>query len=256
MTGLSATDGATVSGTSGMPTGTVTFTLYSGTSPSGTLVTGYTADTVTLVNGGATSVSTGTLTPGSYYFMVSYSGNATYSSATSTAEPFSIAFQTATLATTPNVTGLSATDGATVSGTSGMPTGTVTFTLYSGTSPSGTLVTGYTADTVTLVNGGATSVSTGTLTPGSYYFMVSYSGNATYSAITGTVELFIITPSSASTTPKTGTSAYKIPTSAPQTGAGGSAGVTFNAGLLSIGSLMLLAGLGVMGFMLRRRRNA
>ena len=256
VTGLSATDGATVSGTSGMPTGTVTFTLYSGTSPSGTLVTGYTADTVTLVNGGATSVSTGTLTPGSYYFMVSYSGNATYSSATSTAEPFSIAFQTATLATTPNVTGLSATDGATVSGTSGMPTGTVTFTLYSGTSPSGTLVTGYTADTVTLVNGGATSVSTGTLTPGSYYFMVSYSGNATYSAITGTVELFIITPSSASTTPKTGTSAYKIPTSAPQTGAGGSAGVTFNAGLLSIGSLMLLAGLGVMGFMLRRRRNA
>ncbi len=257
VTGLSATDGATVSGTSGMPTGTVTFTLYSGTSPSGTLVTGYTADTVTLVNGGATSVSTGTLTPGSYYFMVSYSGNATYSSATSTAEPFSIAFQTATLATTPNVTGLSATDGATVSGTSGMPTGTVTFTLYSGSPTSGgTLVTGYTADTVGLTSGQATSASTGTLAAGSYYFMVSYSGNATYSAITGTVELFIITPSSASTTPKTGTSAYKIPTSAPQTGAGGSAGVTFNAGLLSIGSLMLLAGLGVMGFMLRRRRNA
>ena len=257
VTGTSATDGAKVSGTSGMPTGTVTFTLYSGTSPSGKLVTGYTADTVTLVNGGATSVSTGTLTPGSYYFMVSYSGNATYSSATSTAEPFSIAFQTATLATTPNVTGLSATDGATVSGTSGMPTGTVTFTLYSGSPTSGgTLVTGYTADTVGLTSGQATSASTGTLAAGSYYFMVSYSGNATYSAITGTVELFIITPSSASTTPKTGTSAYKIPTSAPQTGAGGSAGVTFNAGLLSIGSLMLLAGLGVMGFMLRRRRNA
>ncbi len=254
--GTSATDGAKVSGTSGTPAGTVTFTLYSGTSPSGKLVTGYTADTVILTGGQATSASTGTLAVGSYYFMVSYSGNATYSSATSTAEPFCIAFQTATLSTTPAVTGTSATDGAKVSGTSGMPTGTVTFTLYSGTSPSGTLVTGYTADTVTLVNGGATSVSTGTLTPGSYYFMVSYSGNATYSAITGTVELFIITPSSASTTPKTGTSAYKIPTSAPQTGAGGSAGVTFNAGLLSIGSLMLLAGLGVMGFMLRRRRNA
>ena len=155
------------------------------------------------------------------------------------------------------MTGLSATDGATVSGTSGMPTGTVTFTLYSGSPTSGgTLVTGYTADTVGLTSGQATSASTGTLAAGSYYFMVSYSGNATYSAITGTVELFIITPSSASTTPKTGTSAYKIPTSAPQTGAGGSAGVTFNAGLLSIGSLMLLAGLGVMGFMLRRRRNA
>ena len=162
----------------------------------------------------------------------------------------------ATLSTTPAVIGTSATDGAKVSGTSGTPAGTVTFTLYSGTSPSGKLVTGYTADTVILTGGQATSASTGTLAVGSYYFMVSYSGNATYSAITGTVELFIITPSSASTTPKTGTSAYKIPTSAPQTGAGGSAGVTFNAGLLSIGSLMLLAGLGVMGFMLRRRRNA
>ncbi len=107
-----------------------------------------------------------------------------------------------------------------------------------------------------LTSGQASSVSTGTLAAGSYYFVVTYSGDGTYSAITpGATELFIIIPVSAPKPPKTKTTPYKIPTSAPQTGVGGSAGVTFNGGLLSIGSLMLLAGLVAMAFT-RRRRNA
>ena len=250
VTGLSATDSATVTGTGGTPTGSVTFTLYSGTSGSGTLVTAYAADTVTLNGSGtATSVSTGPLTPGSYYFLVSYSGDSNYAKITpGTAEPFSI---NPNVSTTPAVTGSSATDTANVTGTLGTPTGTVTFVLYSGSPGSGTLVAGFAPETVTLVNGSATSTSTGSLAAGNYYFEVSYSGDSNYPAITpGSPEPFTIIVTSPPTP------VYKIPTSAPQTGAGGMAGVTFNGGLLALGSLMLLAGLSAMALMLRRRRNA
>jgi hypothetical protein len=250
VTGLSATDSATVTGTGGTPTGSVTFTLYSGTSPSGTLVTAYAADTVTLNGSGtATSVSTGPLTPGSYYFLVTYSGDSNYAKITpGTAEPFSI---NPNVATTPAVTGSSATDTANVTGTLGTPTGTVTFVLYSGSPGSGTLVAGFATETVTLVNGSATSTSTGSLAAGNYYFEVSYSGDSNYPAITpGSPEPFTIIVTSPPTP------VYKIPTSAPQTGAGGMARVTFDGGLLALGSLMLLAGLSAMALMLRRRRNA
>jgi hypothetical protein len=250
VTGLSATDSATVTGTGGTPTGSVTFTLYSGTSPSGTLVTAYAADTVTLNGSGtATSVSTGPLTPGSYYFLVTYSGDSNYAKITpGTAEPFSI---NPNVATTPAVTGSSATDTANVTGTLGTPTGTVTFVLYSGSPGSGTLVAGFAPETVTLVNGSATSTSTGSLAAGNYYFEVSYSGDSNYPAITpGSPEPFTIIVTSPPTP------VYKIPTSAPQTGAGGMARVTFDGGLLALGSLMLLAGLSAMALMLRRRRNA
>ena len=250
VTGLSATDSATVTGTGGTPTGSVTFTLYSGTSPSGTLVTAYAADTVTLNGSGtAASVSTGPLTPGSYYFLVTYSGDSNYAKITpGTAEPFSI---NPNVATTPAVTGSSATDTANVTGTLGTPTGTVTFVLYSGSPGSGTLVAGFAPETVTLVNGSATSTSTGSLAAGNYYFEVSYSGDSNYPAITpGSPEPFTIIVTSPPTP------VYKIPTSAPQTGAGGMARVTFDGGLLALGSLMLLAGLSAMALMLRRRRNA
>jgi hypothetical protein len=213
-------------------------------------VTAYAADTVTLNGSGtATSVSTGPLTPGSYYFLVTYSGDSNYAKITpGTAEPFSI---NPNVATTPAVTGSSATDTANVTGTLGTPTGTVTFVLYSGSPGSGTLVAGFAPETVTLVNGSATSTSTGSLAAGNYYFEVSYSGDSNYPAITpGSPEPFTIIVTSPPTP------VYKIPTSAPQTGAGGMARVTFDGGLLALGSLMLLAGLSAMALMLRRRRNA
>jgi hypothetical protein len=252
--GASATDSATVSGTFGTPTGTVTFTLYSGTYPSGTVVSGYPAETVSLSSGHASSATTGTLAAGSYYFMVTYNGNATYPAITSgTIEPFSVAFQSPTLSTTPNVTGTTASDSATVSGTSGTPTGTVTFTLYSGSPSNGTLVTGFAADTVSLVGGKATSATSGALAAGSYYFTVTYSGDGAYSAITpGTIESFTVVTVSAPTSPKSKAPPYKIPTSAPQTGAGGAAGVNFDGGLLTIGGLVVLAGLAALAFSRRR----
>ncbi len=206
VSGKSASDTATVSGLYGTPTGTVTFKLYQGTSPSGTLVGTY--GTATLVGGSATSTTAIGLGTGSYYFLVSYSGDGTYGATTGVAEPFSIGLQSASVNTTPNATGTSASDTATVSGTSGTPTGTVTFMLYQGTSPNGTLVGTY--GTATLVGGSATSTTATGLSAGSYYFLVSYSGDGTYGATTGVAEPFSISLQSASvsTTPNTsGTSA-------------------------------------------------
>ncbi|MGC8511235.1 MAG: hypothetical protein ACP5PB_10245, partial [Acidimicrobiales bacterium] len=66
----------------------------------------------------------------------------------------------------------------------GTPTGTVTFTLYSGNPGSGSVVTSYGTDspvdgsaTVGLSNGTAVSPTATGLTAGHYYFMVSYSGD-------------------------------------------------------------------------------
>ncbi|MGC8498036.1 MAG: Ig-like domain-containing protein, partial [Acidimicrobiales bacterium] len=108
--GTSATDSATVSGGYGTPTGTVTFTLYKGTAPSGT-ATGY-SDTVTLSGGTATSSTASGLAAGNYYFLVSYSGDGTYGATTGSAEPFSIGLQNASVNTTPSPSGTSATDSA------------------------------------------------------------------------------------------------------------------------------------------------
>ncbi|MHB8335465.1 MAG: hypothetical protein ACYDEH_11305, partial [Acidimicrobiales bacterium] len=260
--GLTASDFATVTGTGGTPTGTVTFTLYSGLQGSGTLVSSYAPDLVNLVSGSATSTSSGTLPAGNYYFMVTYSGDGTYPAIThGTAEPFSIAFQTATLGTTPIVKGLSATDSATVAGTSGTPTGTVTFTLFSGAPGSGKPVAGYTPDTEPLVNGVATSAPTGTLPGGNYYFMVTYSGDGTYSTITpGTAEPFTVIAVSPAPAPKKHKKPvvppYKIPTKPPTTGFGGSAQTVYNGGLLVGGSSILLFGLLMMAYALRRRRRS
>ena len=262
VTGTTAVDSAIVTGNAGVPTGTVTFTLYSGTFPSGKLVSSYSPDTVRLSNGTASSAGTGNLPVGDYYFLVTYSGDHVYPAITDgTAEPFTINPQTATLATTPAETGLSATDSATLSGLFGTPTGTVTFTLFSGTPGSGHPVGSYAPDTVTLTSGGASSAPTSTLPSGNYYFMVTYSGDGTYSAITpGTAEAFTIIAVSPAPAPKKHKKpvvpTYKIPTKPPTTGFGGSARTVYNGGLLVGGSSVLVFGLLMMAYALRRRRRS
>ena len=160
--------------------------------------------------------------------------------------------------TTPSPSGTSATDSATVSGLYGTPTGTVTFTLYKGTSPSGTLVATY-SDTATLVGGSATSTSATGLSAGNYYFLVSYSGDGSYGVITvGSPELFTIQASKASKPPakaKKTVKHYKIPTKAPKTGFGGAARETRSGGLLLGGGLVLLSGIGLLAVALRRRHG-
>ncbi len=255
VSGKSASDTATVSGLYGTPTGTVTFKLYQGTSPSGTLVGTY--GTATLVGGSATSTTAIGLGTGSYYFLVSYSGDGTYGATTGVAEPFSISLQSASVSTTPNTSGTSASDTATVSGAYGTPTGTVTFTLYNATT--GARVGGYT-DTQTLSNGAATSTTVSGLAAGSYYFMVTYSGDGTYAAVSpGSPEPFqiqVAKPSKVPKKPAKKVTPYKIPTKPPKTGFGGAAHSTPNGGLLAGGLSTLLAGLAMMVVALRRRRRA
>jgi hypothetical protein len=130
---------------------------------------------------------------------------------------------------------------------------------------SGTVGGGFTAIPATSGNGTAfTITSTNTAACTVNGFAVSFVGDGTCSLIvtvaattdwtTASSTLTTLT-SSATKPPKKKVPPYKIPTSAPQTGAGGAAGVTFNGGLLSIGSLMILAGLAAMA-LTRRRRNA
>ena len=252
VTGVSATDSATVTGTSGTPTGTVTFNLYFGSCSTGTQVAGY-SDSETLVNGSATTQnSTGSLAAGNYYFIATYGGNGTYTRATGQCEPFTVIVSSppavAIVTTAVVVSGTSASDTATVSGPSGLPapTGTVTFTLFFGACLTGTQVAGY-SDTEILTSGGATSVSTGSLKAGSYYFIGTYSGGGTYSSVTGDCEPFTIAP----TVPP-----YVIPSKAPQTGAGGTANAGDAGTVLVLSGIMLLAGLALMGILERRRRRA
>jgi hypothetical protein len=90
--------------------------------------------------------------------------------------------------------------------------------------------------------------------------MVTYSGDATYSAITtGTAEPFTIiavSPPKPPKKPKKPTvPPYKIPTKPPKTGFGGSARMVYNGGLLAGGGSVLLAGLLMLAYAMRRRRR-
>ncbi|HSN02829.1 MAG TPA: hypothetical protein VLS91_05030 [Acidimicrobiales bacterium] len=62
-----------------------------------------------------------------------------------------------------------------------------------------------------------------------------------------------IIPSNPGTSPTTVPPTYHIPSKAPQTGAGGVASTGAGA-LLGISGLLLLAGLALMGVLVRRRR--
>lgn len=216
---------------------------------------------VPLAGGAATSTSFGPLAAGSYFFMVTYSGDSNYASITpGSPESFTIPLQTASLTTTPSVTGLSATDSATVTGKSGTPTGSVTFTLFSGNPGHGTQVANFGPERVALQSGFASWPAVGPLAAGRYYFMVTYSGDGVYSSITpGTAEpftIFAVSPPKAPKKPKPPVvPPYKIPTKPPKTGFGGGSHLVYNGGLLAGGGSVLFAGLLMMAYALRRRRR-
>ncbi len=198
--GTAASDMATVSGSSGTPAGTVTFFLCGPTDlTSGSCPTGGTqiGTAVTLSGGQASSISTTSATTdavGTYCWRAVYSGDGVYAGTThtdSSSECFTTARQTATVATSSSPTGgsvvpgTSASDTATVSGGSGMPTGTVTFFLCgpSAVTPagcpsgSGTQI----GSVVTLSAGQAASSSTtATTAVGIYCWRAEYSGDTVY----------------------------------------------------------------------------
>jgi hypothetical protein len=200
--GSTVHDKATVSGTAGTPTGTVTFTFFTsincttGGSPAGT---------VTLDASGVAhpSMSEGPLSAGSYSFRAHYNGSVVYMQADSDCEPLLVTQSTPTVTTeihdanhnpvTTVPAGSTVHDKATVSGTAGTPTGTVTFTFFTsidcttGGSPAGTVA----LDATGVAH---PSMSEGPLSAGSYSFRAHYNGSVVYMPADSPCEPLTVTP--------------------------------------------------------------
>ncbi|MGD0804299.1 MAG: Ig-like domain repeat protein [Candidatus Bathyarchaeia archaeon] len=170
---------ATVTGSSGTPTGTVTFQYSTNGGTSWSNV----GSAVTL-NGGSAST---TYNPGagSYVFRATYNGDSTYNSATSVASSTLVVNKNTISVPAPTFSpaspialGQSVTLSVTIPGTP-TPTGTVQFqySLNGGTWTN-------TGSTVTLSSGTATRTFTASST-GSYVFRVTYNGDSNYNSATG-----------------------------------------------------------------------
>ena len=207
------------------PTGTVTYTLYPGTTCTGAPLSS--AQTVSLSGGEApNSATTGALGAGAYSFDVAYSGDANYDPPTDSCEPFVVITAPSTTSTSvidaapphrgaqTRSPGHAPYDTATVEGVSGFtPTGTVTYTLYPGATCTGTPLSS--AQTVSLSGGEApNSATTGALGAGAYSFDVAYSGDANYDPPTDSCEPFVV----GKATPSASTSVFDAATSSPWTG--------------------------------------
>ncbi|WP_058185964.1 DUF7948 domain-containing protein [Terracidiphilus gabretensis] len=171
--GSSVTFSATVTGSGGTPTGTVTFSDGSTTLGSGTLSSGKAAYT------------TKTLAAGMHTISAAYSGDSTFGSATSSPSTIDIAaLPTPTIALklpSSAVSGSSVTLNATVSGSGTTLTGTVKFL-------DGTAV----LNTATLASGSA-SYSTSSLAVGAHSITAQYSGDSNYSSVASAAQTVTIT---------------------------------------------------------------
>jgi hypothetical protein len=194
--GVSLSDAATVTG-GNSPTGTITFNLYNNPTATGTPLSTSTR-TVSSANPVTSSEYTAT-TPGTYYWVDSYSGDPNNFAVTSgdTIEPVVVSQATPTITTTAHPTSTdifgaaSLTDSATVTGGDN-PTGTITFEFYNNSTASGTPLF---TDTETLAGGTATSRSYGAPAVGTYYWVDSYSGDTDNASVTSgdTVEPVVVT---------------------------------------------------------------
>lgn len=210
-----------VSGSSGTPTGSVTF--MDGTT---------TLSTVTLASGAASYTSTA-FAIGSHSLTASYTGDSIFGSATSSTQSLSIGLLVPTVTLTAPATALLGAPvilSASVAGTPGTPTGSVIF-------KDGSTV----LSTVTLASGTA-SYTTSTLAAGSHTVTASYSGDATFSAVTSattTVTVSVAPAISFAASPTSltvvhGSSVTSVITGTPVGGYAGT--VTFACGTLPAGA--------------------
>jgi len=177
---------ATVSGSSGTPTGTIIFR------DNGVAISG--CGGLAMVNGSATCSPM--LGAGTHPITAVYSGNSTYGGITSSTVPQVMNGATATVSLgtsqNPAAVGSLVTFTVNVSGASGTPTGTVNFLDGAGS------VAGCSA--VALSSGTATC-STGSLTVATHSMSAVYSGNSTYNAGTSnTVSQAVVNPGTPSIT--------------------------------------------------------
>lgn len=159
-TGTSVTLTATVTGSGGTPTGTVTF--LNGTTSLGTGT----------LSAGVATLLTSTLPIGTDSITASYGGDSTFASSISAPVIVTVTGVPTTTALTASPTtiaqGANVTLTATVTGSGGTPTGTVTF--LNGTTSLGTGT----------LSGGVATLMTATLPVGSDSITASYGGDATF----------------------------------------------------------------------------
>lgn len=205
--GASVTFTATVSGSGGTPTGTVTFNDGTTALGTGKLASGVTTYTTTSLTAGAHSIS------------ASYGGDSTFGSATSLPSTITItSLVTPSIALTVPATATSGTSvsmSVTITGTAGTPAGTVKFL-------DGTTV----LNTATLASGAA-SYATSSLAVGSHSITAQYAGDTNYTAATSAAKTlsvtapppdFSITAGPASATVKPGSAATTTITVTPANG--------------------------------------
>ena len=222
--GQSVTFTATVSGTSGPPTSTVTFKDGATTLGTGTL------------NGaGVATYTTSALTVATHAITAVYGGDTNFTTSTSSAvsQVVNNGITTTTLSSTPNPSALSqsVTFTATVSGAGTTPTGTVTFKDGATTLGTGTL------------NGaGVATFAIGALIAGAHAITVVYGGDGNNSASTSSPLTQTVNPSSTTTamTSSLDPSAFgqSVTFTATVSGSGGTptGTVTFKDGATTIGT--------------------
>jgi hypothetical protein len=193
-------DTAAITGTVGItPTGIVTFTVYTNQTCAGG---GAFAGAVPLDGAGVADPSnTSTLTSAGLSYIAQYGGDTNYTAATGPCEilsPLAIVPSITTLIhdashTPVNSAPISTTvhDEATVSGTVGIPTGTVDFTVYTDQICSAGATA---AGTVALVVGVAHPSNTAILSDTGLSFLAHYNGDANYSAADGPCEVLVAIP--------------------------------------------------------------
>lgn len=251
--GTVLSDTATVTGSAGSPSGSVTFKLYLPSNPtcsaSGTAPITSTANLTSVTPGvsKAASAPHTSAAVGQYHWVADYSGDSTYKPAASGCadEPVTTAKAAPSIATTASAGGdvpVSVSNSATVSGGVN-PTGSVTFTLYPSLADctAGTNAVAGSTSTVALSGGKASSGAVTLTTAGTFQWQATYSGDANNVGIA----------SKCGDEPVTTNTGGVLAITTPPTGSTGSlVGVT-------LGGFMLLGGLGValVGSMVPRRRR-
>src|SRR5207247_352554 len=190
--GTTVHDKATVSGSFGTPTGTVTFTFF--TTSSTCTGTSVGSGTVTLDASGVAhpSASQGPLSAGSYSFIAHYNGDLNYTATDSPDQPLTRPNSTPTSLTytddsmhTPVVTVPARTTvhvNATLAGAFWTPTGTVTFTFFTASSACAGASVGSRTVPPRRSSVPHPSASQGPLSAGSYSFIAHYNGDLNYTA--------------------------------------------------------------------------
>ncbi|MGZ4390873.1 MAG: hypothetical protein ACXVRK_01945 [Gaiellaceae bacterium] len=180
--GAKAYDTSTLTGKQGSfdPTGTVTYTFFSGDCATGTQV--FTdQQTVGANEVVPNSKKTDALPAGSYAFQAVYSGDDNYSGKTGECEPFFVGKTTPKVSTqlseTTGSVGDTVHDSATISGATADAGGTINYAVYSDNTCK-TLVADLTPDNNKVVNGVAPDSKDHTFnSAGTFYFQATYSGD-------------------------------------------------------------------------------